>query len=116
MTHHHPYPHADLLEVLSRNHTAAHLLAALSRATPAHAAVWEHLNTALHDARALVAELSRLRSELAKVRHSRANLLAAAQATLTADHDGEPAPLWYLRDEVAAHQATFPRGAGGDAQ
>jgi hypothetical protein len=33
-----------------------------------------------------------------------ANLLAAARATLAADHDGEDDPLSYLRDEVDQHQ------------
>ncbi|MFI6540268.1 hypothetical protein ACIBHY_47960 [Nonomuraea sp. NPDC050547] len=117
MTHRHPYPPAQLQEVLSRNHTAVHLIAALTRSTPAHAPIWEHLDTVLYDARALVVELSHVRTELDKTRHSRANLLAAAQATLAAAHDGEADPLWYVRDEVAAQQANaFPRGAGGDAQ
>ncbi len=30
------------------------------------------------------------------------NLAAAARATLAADHDGEPDPLYYLRDELHA--------------
>ena len=32
-----------------------------------------------------------------------ANLLAAARATVAADHDGEANPLAYLRDELDAH-------------
>jgi len=30
------------------------------------------------------------------------DLVAAARATLAADHDGEPDPLYYLRDELQA--------------
>ncbi len=40
----------------------------------------------------------------AYVRREYADLLAAAHATLHADHDGEPDPLWYLRDELTAQQ------------
>ncbi|MBB5077775.1 hypothetical protein [Nonomuraea endophytica] len=117
MTHRHPFPPARLQEVLSRNHTAVHLIATLARSTPAHAPIWEHLDTVLYDARALVVELSHVHAELDKVRRSQANMLAAAQATLAAAQDGEPDPLWYLRDEVAAQQANaFPRRAGGEAR
>ncbi|MGW4475847.1 hypothetical protein ACWENQ_39790 [Nonomuraea sp. NPDC004354] len=115
MTQRHPYPHADLQEVISRNHTATHLLDALTRSAPANASIWEHLATALADTRTLIAELTQLRTELSSIRHSRANLLAAAQATLAAHYDGEPDSLYYLRDEIAA-QRTSPRGEGGDAQ
>jgi len=49
-----------------------------------------------------------------------ANLLAAARATLSAEHDGEADPTWYLRDELRAtgqlppdldEAATTERGA-----
>ncbi|MFD9940047.1 hypothetical protein ACFWYW_12300 [Nonomuraea sp. NPDC059023] len=82
----------------------------LARATPAHAPVWEHLHTALADAHALAGELDELRAELASVRYERANLIAAAEATLAAHREGERDPLWYLRDELA-HQS-LPRGGG----
>lgn len=110
MTHRHPYPHADLQEVLSRNHTAVHLVGTLARANPTNAPIWEHLTTALSDARTLADDLGRLRTELDGVRYERANLIAAAEATLAAHREGERDPLWYLRDELA-HQS-LPRGAG----
>ena len=52
---------------------------------------------------ALRTEIDRLRSLLALARVRYANLLAAARATLAADRDGEADPLFYLRDELAAH-------------
>jgi hypothetical protein len=41
-----------------------------------------------------------------------ANLVAAARSTLVAERDGEPDPLWYLRDELA-ERGQFPRPRGG---
>jgi hypothetical protein len=35
----------------------------------------------------------------------RANLLAAMRATLAAHADGDPDPLWYLRDELDAAES-----------
>ncbi len=52
---------------------------------------------------ALCHETQHLRTLLARARLDYANLIAAAHATLNADHEGEPDPLWYLRDELAAH-------------
>jgi hypothetical protein len=37
--------------------------------------------------------------------HRYANLLAAARAAVAAAEDGEPDPLWYLRDELGAESA-----------
>ncbi len=42
----------------------------------------------------------------------RANLLAAMRATIAAHADGEPDPLYYLRDELNARQARSA-GPGG---
>jgi hypothetical protein len=39
-----------------------------------------------------------------------ANLLAASRATIAAHHDGEPDPLGYLHDELAAHGQLPPEG------
>ncbi|GAA0914157.1 hypothetical protein [Nonomuraea longicatena] len=111
MTHRHPYPPADLQEALSRNHTAAHLLGTMTRTTPAYTPIWEYLASVLADSQALINELAHLRTELTRVRRSRADLLAAAQATLTATRDGERDPLYYLRDEIAA-QHSDTRGDG----
>jgi hypothetical protein len=45
---------------------------------------------------------------LEAVRRNRANLLAAIRATFTADAEGEPDPLGYLRDEL--DNADIPAG------
>lgn len=47
-------------------------------------------------------EIDRLTAELATARRRHHNLTAAARATLTAAADGEPDPLYYLRDELTA--------------
>jgi hypothetical protein len=67
--------------------------------------VWRYLSAALADTSRLVAEVVRLRADLAAVRLDRANLLAAIRATLAAHRDGETDPLGYLRDELADRPA-----------
>jgi hypothetical protein len=47
-------------------------------------------------------EIDRLRDLLAITRRRDQDLIAAARATLTAAADGEPDPLYYLRDELSA--------------
>jgi hypothetical protein len=76
----------------------AHLHAARQRPTPA--AIW----TAVADIPVLLAEIDRLARLLSRNRWDFADLLAAARATLSADRDGEPDPLAYLRDAVAEHR------------
>lgn len=95
-----PRPTIDQEAVLT------HLLAAQNRATPV--AMW----TALADIRVLLAEVDRLARLLSRTRWDFADLLAAARATLSADHDGEPDPLAYLRDAVAEHHAWTPPNDG----
>ena len=56
----------------------------------------------INDLADLVAELTRLAGELDHARLDRANLRAAMRAALAAHADGEPDPLWYLRDELNA--------------
>lgn len=51
---------------------------------------------------ALCDEIERLRSLLAAARRDQQDLVAAARATLVAAADGEPGPLYYLRDELRA--------------
>ncbi|MBU2667081.1 hypothetical protein KOI35_26595 [Actinoplanes bogorensis] len=75
-----------------------HLHAARSRPTPA--AVW----TAIADVPALLAEIERLADLLSRTRWDFADLLAAAQATIAADYDGEAEPLSYLRDAITEHR------------
>lgn len=94
MTTQHPFrPTLDLEAV--RNHVRT----ALRYRTPA--AVW----TAIADIPLLLTELDRAATRIANARTDFANLLAATRATLAADDEGEPDPLYYLRDEVAAHDS-----------
>ena len=60
------------------------------------------ITTALFTVPALCRESAHLRAMLALARLDHANLIAAARATLAAEYEGEPDPLWYLRDELAA--------------
>ena len=69
------------------------------------AALW----TAAADIPVLLAEVGRLHALLTLTRLRRADLAAAAQAVLAADHDGEHDPLWYLRDELTAGGELPPR-------
>ena len=88
-------------------------------AMPALADLWRHVDDALTDAvllSALVARLSahvsRLCDELDRARLDRANLLAAMRAALAAHADGEPDPLWYLRDELDAAESPADASRG----
>ena len=88
----------------------SHLHAARLRPTPV--AIW----TAVADIPVLLAEIDRLARLLSRTRWDFADLLAAARATLAADHDGEPDPLTYLRDAVTEHQAWNPPDEGDLAE
>jgi hypothetical protein len=92
----------NLQEVSTRNRTARRIVAGFSSATPALSEFWQHIDTALADTPALSAEITRLNAEAAAIRRDRADLLAAAQATIGAHRDGEPEPLSYLCDELRA--------------
>ncbi|MQY08061.1 hypothetical protein [Actinomadura macrotermitis] len=102
----------DIQEVRSKNLAAREIVAALSNTLPNLAELWLRLNAALSDVPALLNEIKGLRAELFKARRTRANLAAAARATLSAHHDGEPDPLYYLRDELRA-QGLLPPGPWG---
>ena len=91
------HPHRPTLDMEAVHN---HVRTALRYRTPA--AVW----TAIADIPLLLAELDRAATRIATVRTDFANLLAAARATLAAADEGEPDPLYYLRDEVAAHDST----------
>jgi hypothetical protein len=101
----------NLQEVTTINEAARHIVAGFARSTPVLADTWRFLEDALNDVPLIVAEISRLAAELRDTRLDRANLLAAARATLAAHHDGEPDPLFYLRDELDAR--TSPRRDSG---
>jgi hypothetical protein len=95
-----PAPASDLPEVTTRNRTARSIVSALAAEHPAR--IWDLATAALADTPALTAEIMKLRAQLAEERLDRANLAAAALATISAHRDGEPDPLSYLRDELTA--------------
>jgi hypothetical protein len=80
----------DLKEVRTR-HTRA-----LASGNPAT------ILAALADIPPLCTEISQLRLYLGIARLTRANLAAAARATLAAAADQDKDPLYYLRDELTA--------------
>ena len=61
---------------------------------------------------ALIAQVRRLRSRLARALTDLGNLTAAARATLGAQRDGEHDPLYYLRDELRAQVQLPPDEQG----
>jgi hypothetical protein len=110
-----PYTTVSIPEVMTRNSAARHIVAGFAAATPSLAPMWQQISAALADAGGLAAEAGRLSAELRAARLDRANLLAAIRATLAAERDVEPDPLFYLRDELrAAHSAGESRPGGSD--
>jgi hypothetical protein len=95
-------------EIAARSQYAGDVAAEFSELFPGD--VWRHLARAFADVPALSAEITRLRSALLGARLDRANLAAAARATISAYHDGEPDPLSYLRDELTAQGHDLKRG------
>ena len=87
-------------EITTRNDIARDIIAGFAAVTPTLTGVFRLIDTALADLPAVLADLGRARAELESVRLDRANLLAAIRATLSADAEGEPDPLGYLRDEL----------------
>lgn len=104
MAHSRPYYRVNLEEITTRNETARHVIAGFSAEMPALTEFWRNIDTALTDNLTLSAEITRLSTELTATRLDRANLLAAIRATLAASADGEPGPLYYIQDELNAHQ------------
>ena len=104
MTNTNPKPDIDLAQISTRNTHARHIVVGCASALPALAAMWQELDDALADTVALCALVTRLSAERDRARLDRANLRAAMRATLAAHADGEPDPLWYLRDELNAAQ------------
>lgn len=90
----------SLHQIASRHEAATRVLTDFEADMPSLTEVWRLQTSALADIPALSTEVSRLASELQSTRLDRANILAAAQATLAARADGEPDPLSYLRDEL----------------
>jgi hypothetical protein len=88
----------------ARNDNARRIIAGLASEMPVASEMWTQVDRALADAPALGAVITRLTAELAATRLDRANLLAAMRAAIAAHADGEPDPLYYLRDELDARQ------------
>ena len=107
-----PHVNINLQEVTTRNESARRIIAGFSTAMPVLADIWRYIDDALNDMPLLLAEVSRLSAELQATRLDRANLLAAARATMAAHHDGEADPLFYLRDELDARSALSPGSWG----
>ena len=108
-----PYSTVNIPEVMNRNHAARDIVSGFARATPTLSPAWEHIETALADARDLATEVARLAAELAAARLAHANALAAMRATIGAQRDGERDPLYYLRDELCASQNAPGARTGG---
>ena len=112
MPHTHPNANIDLQQISTRNDHARHIVAGCASALPTLADMWQTLNDALTDTATLSAQVTRLSAQVSRLsdkldraRLDRANLRAAMRATLAAHADGEPDPLWYLRDELDAPQS-----------
>lgn len=103
---------ASLPVIYARNDHARRIVAQAVAALPAASELWSQVDRALADVPALGAIIGRLADQLAETRMDRANLLAAMWATIAAQADGEPDPLFYLRDELEARQERSP-GHGG---
>jgi len=99
-----PHSAIDVPEVLSRNLAARDIVSGFANAMPTLSVAWQHLQATLADTHDLATEVTRLRTELAAVRLWRANAVAAMRATIRAQRDGEPDPLYYIRDELSAPQ------------
>jgi hypothetical protein len=97
---------ASSAEITTRNDIARDIIAGFAAVTPTLTGVFRLIDAALADLPAVLADLGRARAELEAVRLDRANLLAAIRATLSADAEGEPDPLGYLRDELDSSDAS----------
>jgi len=105
MPHTHPNRDIDLQLISTRNEHARQIVAGFASSMPAIIEFWRYLDSALDDAIVLSAQLTELSAELERTRLDRANLRAAVRATLAALADGEPDPMWYLRDELDAPES-----------
>jgi hypothetical protein len=100
-------------EVMSRNQIARDIVSGFASAAPTLSVAWDHIRAALADARDLATEVTRLSAELTVARLRHANALAAMRATIGAQRDGEPDPLYYIRDELSTSQYLAEAREGG---
>jgi hypothetical protein len=107
-------PVLGLQEVRTRNTHARHIVAGFARSQPTLAEMWRMLDAALADTAVLAYEYECLADQVHALSLDVANLLAAGRAVLTAHNDGEPDPLFHLRDELAA-RGLLPHQPGGPA-
>ena len=99
-----PGPRIRLHEVYARNDHARRIIAQAASVLPAASEMWQQVDRALADVPVLGAVITRLSAEVSETRLDRANLLAAMRAAIAAHADGEPDPLYYLRDELQARR------------
>ena len=99
-----PEPGISLHGIYARNDHARRIIAGCVSAMPGGSELWSQVDRALADVPAMGAVIARLAAGLADTRMDRANLLAAMRATIAAQADGEPDPLYYLRDELDARK------------
>jgi hypothetical protein len=100
----------DLLEANARGRTAHNIITGFALAVPALTDLWHQVHDSLADIPALISEIARLDDALTSARLERANLAAAAKATIGAHGNADPDPLSYLRDELAAQGFSPGRG------
>src|SRR5437773_9546674 len=118
MPHTNPHPEIDLQQINARNDQARHITAGCAAALPTLADLWRTVDDALSDSVLLSALVARLSAQVSqhsddldRARLDRANLRAAMRAALAAHADGEPDPLWYLRDELGG-PGSLPSDSG----
>ena len=113
MTNTVPYSAINIPEAMKRNRAAQDIVSGFATGTPTLSPAWQYIETALADARDLATEVARLAAELAAARLGHANALAAMRATIGAQRDGEPDPLYYIRDELSTSQNLAEVREGG---
>ena len=101
----HPEPTTDLQQISTRNAHARHIIAGCASALPTLAGMWQTSTTRSPTRPRLRADHAAF-GQLGRTRLEAANLRAAMRATLAAYAEGEQDPLWYLRDELNAPQAS----------
>lgn len=100
----------SLQEVEDRANTAQHIVTGVAHAMPNTADLWQQIAQSLADIPILTAEVIRLDAELMRTRLERANLAAAARATIAACRDGHRDAISYVHDELEVQGFTSDKG------